>query len=171
MVQNDWSPHFFLHKKRLTAQMVPIARLGMIPRYPNVTNEVKCVVGPSMHWPRVWTMLASPNGTPKLHAIACTRNIQKRWKALSEPKNWTRAKRLFTPVELRLLRQAASTMRQMLAALKCCHDHYMGHFDVKPEILSIRRHSWVRIIPSWWGSLQKSALCPWLLLFVAVVNG
>lgn len=24
-------------------------------------------------------------------------------------------------------------MRQMLAALKCCHDHYMGHFDVKPE--------------------------------------
>lgn len=27
-------------------------------------------------------------------------------------------------------------MRQMLAALKCCHDHYMGHFDVKPEILS-----------------------------------
>ncbi|CAK9023983.1 Calcium-dependent protein kinase 32 [Durusdinium trenchii] len=29
--------------------------------------------------------------------------------------------------------EAASTLRQMLAALKCCHDHYMGHFDVKPE--------------------------------------
>ena len=81
MVQNDWSPHFFYTKK--ATQMVPLARLGMIPRYPNVPNE------------------------------------------------------------------AASTMRQMLAALKCCHDHYMGHFDVKPEILSIRRHSWVRIIPSW----------------------
>ena len=24
-------------------------------------------------------------------------------------------------------------MRQMLAALKCCHEHYIGHFDVKPE--------------------------------------
>eukprot|EP00913_Durusdinium_trenchii_P010021 g9405.t1 len=31
--------------------------------------------------------------------------------------------------------EAASTLRQMLAALKCCHDHYMGHFDVKPETL------------------------------------
>ncbi|CAJ1364825.1 unnamed protein product [Effrenium voratum] len=30
-------------------------------------------------------------------------------------------------------KEAASSMRQMLAALKCCHDHYMGHFDVKPE--------------------------------------
>ncbi|CAE7434394.1 CPK3 [Symbiodinium natans] len=30
-------------------------------------------------------------------------------------------------------KEAATTMRQMLAALKCCHEHYMGHFDVKPE--------------------------------------
>ena len=35
--------------------------------------------------------------------------------------------------------QAASTMRQMLAALKCCHDHYMGHFDVKPELLGKKK--------------------------------
>jgi hypothetical protein len=35
MVQNDWSPHFFLGHPRLTTQMVPIPRrLGMIPRYP-----------------------------------------------------------------------------------------------------------------------------------------
>jgi len=36
-------------------------------------------------------------------------------------------------------KEAASTMRQMLAALKCCHDHYMGHFDVKPENFIYRR--------------------------------
>lgn len=29
--------------------------------------------------------------------------------------------------------EAASVLRQMLQALKCCHYHYMGHFDVKPE--------------------------------------
>jgi len=29
--------------------------------------------------------------------------------------------------------EAASVLRQMLQALKCCHNNYMGHFDVKPE--------------------------------------
>lgn len=30
-------------------------------------------------------------------------------------------------------KEAASVLRGMLRGLKCCHDHYMGHFDVKPE--------------------------------------
>lgn len=42
-------------------------------------------------------------------------------------------------------KEAASTMRQMLAALKCCHDHYMGHFDVKPENFIYRRKDCVKL--------------------------
>ena len=41
-------------------------------------------------------------------------------------------------IGLKITYQAASTMRQMLAALKCCHEHYMGHFDVKPETLRLQ---------------------------------
>merc|ERR1712232_571547 len=30
-------------------------------------------------------------------------------------------------------RDAAVALRHMLKALKCCHGHYMGHYDIKPE--------------------------------------
>ncbi|CAE7845913.1 Calcium-dependent protein kinase 3 [Symbiodinium microadriaticum] len=42
-------------------------------------------------------------------------------------------------------KEAANTMRQMLAALKCCHEHYIGHFDVKPENFIYRSTDMTRL--------------------------
>mmetsp|Transcript_95399 Transcript_95399/g.270034 ORF Transcript_95399/g.270034 Transcript_95399/m.270034 type:complete len:583 (-) Transcript_95399:63-1811(-) len=39
----------------------------------------------------------------------------------------------FNPSHTMTERDAAAALRQMLKALKCCHDKYIGHFDVKPE--------------------------------------
>jgi len=36
--------------------------------------------------------------------------------------------------------EASCALRQMLNALKCCHSHYMGHFDVKPENFMYESH-------------------------------
>lgn len=36
--------------------------------------------------------------------------------------------------------EASCALRQMLQALKCCHSHYMGHFDVKPENFMYESH-------------------------------